>query len=30
MTHQQLPNLEPPRFEQGKPMLFAGIASRYD
>jgi AraC family transcriptional regulator len=29
MTHQQLPNLEPPRFEQGKPMLIAGISARY-
>jgi AraC family transcriptional regulator len=30
MTHQQLPDLEPPRFEQGKPMLIAGIAARYN
>ena len=30
MTHQQLPTLEPPRFEQGKPMLIAGISARYN
>jgi AraC family transcriptional regulator len=30
MTHEQLTQLEPPRFEQGKPMLIAGIAARYN
>nr|WP_298724798.1 AraC family transcriptional regulator [uncultured Steroidobacter sp.] len=29
MTHQQLTNLEPPRFEEGKALLLAGIGARY-
>lgn len=29
MTHQQLTKLEPPRFEQGKALLLAGIDVRY-
>ena len=29
MTHQQLTKLEPPRFEQGKALLLAGIGARY-
>ncbi|MFC4308742.1 GyrI-like domain-containing protein [Steroidobacter flavus] len=29
MTHQHLPKLEPPRFEQGNALLLAGIGARY-
>jgi AraC family transcriptional regulator len=29
MTHQQLTKLEPPRFQQGKALLIAGIGARY-
>ena len=29
MTHQQLTKLDPPRFEQGKALLIAGIGARY-
>lgn len=29
MTHQQLTKLDPPRFEQGKALLIAGIDARY-
>lgn len=29
MTYQQLPKLEPPRFEEGKALLLAGIGARY-
>ena len=27
MTYQQLPKLEPPRFEQGKALLLAGVGA---
>jgi AraC family transcriptional regulator len=30
MTHQQLTNLEPPRYAQGKALLIAGIGARYN
>jgi AraC family transcriptional regulator len=29
MIHQQVTKLEPPRFEQGKALLIAGIGARY-
>lgn len=29
MTHQELVKLDPPRFEQGKALLLAGIGARY-